>query len=122
MKIIEKPWGREIWWAHVNTKYLGKILEIKNGHQLSLQYHQIKEETIYVLKGSLTLFHAEQRSGQIKKEVLVEGETFHVRPLAIHRFAAETGDVTLIEVSTDFPEDVVRLEDDYNRYNDINME
>jgi len=115
MRIVEKPWGREIWWAHLDGKYLGKILEIKEGNQLSLQYHQIKEETIYVLKGSLTLLCTHHRDGQIKKEILEEGEMFHIPPLSVHRFAAENGDVTLVEVSTDFPDDVVRLEDDYNR-------
>ena len=115
MKIVDKPWGREIWWAHAEGKYMGKTLEIKDGHKLSLQYHNIKDETIYVLKGKLTLFHSRHRDGQIKKEVLSEGDTYRVRPLTIHRFAAESGDVTLLEVSTDYPDDVVRLEDDYDR-------
>ena len=56
MKTVEKPWGREIWWAHAKGKYMGKTLEIKDGHRLSLQYHNDKDETIYVLKGRLTLF------------------------------------------------------------------
>ena len=53
MKKVDKPWGSEIWWAHSKGKYMGKILNIKKGHRLSLQYHTEKEETIYVLTGRL---------------------------------------------------------------------
>ena len=94
---------------------MGKTLEIKQGHRLSLQYHQQKDETIYVQSGKLNLFYAEQKDGQLRETILNAGESFRVRPGTIHRFAADFGDVTLLEVSTDHPDDVVRLEDDYDR-------
>ncbi len=115
MKTVEKPWGKEVWWAHAKGKYMGKTLEIKDGNRLSLQLHREKDETIYVLSGRLTLFYSESRDGQLKETILEEGEAFRVRPFMVHRFSAQHGDVTLLEVSTDFPNDVVRLEDDYNR-------
>jgi len=115
MKIVEKPWGKEIWWAHAKGKYMGKTLEITDGHRLSLQFHREKDETIYVLSGRLSLFYSEQKDGRIKEKILEEGEAFRVRPFTVHRFAAQNGNVTLLEVSTDFPDDVVRVEDDYSR-------
>ena len=115
MKIVDKPWGREIWWAHAKGKYMGKTLEISDGHRLSLQLHREKDETIYVLSGRLTLFYSKEKDGKLDEVILEEGEAFRVRPLTVHRFAAEHGDVTLLEVSTDFPNDVVRIEDDYSR-------
>ena len=60
MKVVDKPWGREIWWAHAKDKYMGKILEINAGERLSLQFHIDKDETIYVTKGSLKLYYAER--------------------------------------------------------------
>ena len=115
MKIVTKPWGREVWWAHAKNKYMGKLLEINDGHKLSLQYHNIKDETIYVLSGTLSLFYSARKDGELKEMKLEEGESFRVIPHTIHRFATQDGDVTLLEVSTDHPEDVVRLEDDYDR-------
>jgi mannose-6-phosphate isomerase-like protein (cupin superfamily) len=108
--IIEKPWGFENRWA-INEKYLGKILHINRGHRLSLQYHKIKDETIYVLSGVLSL-HLEHSVA-----TLAEGESYRIRPGVVHRFEAPEGgtDVVLIEVSTPEIDDVVRLEDDYRR-------
>ena len=123
-KRIEKPWGYEEVWGNVPGKYLGKTLHINMKQRLSLQYHKEKEETIYVIRGVLTLITKEwqekddrmlnQQLSQ-KKIKLGPGEYFHIKPGMIHRFCAENGDVVLAEVSTYFPDDVVRLEDDYNR-------
>ena len=119
MKVVNKPWGSEVWWAHAEGKYMGKTLNITRGNRLSLQYHEEKDETIYVMKGTLTLYHAASpavaEAGGIVKKTLYVGESFRVLPNTVHRFAAEISDVTLLEVSTDHPEDVVRIEDDYNR-------
>ena len=108
--IIEKPWGFENRWA-INEKYLGKILHINRGHRLSLQYHKVKDETIYVLSGVLSLHLGAY------VVTLMEGESYHIRPGVVHRFEApEDGtDVVLIEVSTPEIDDIVRLEDDYKR-------
>ena len=107
---VDKPWGHEIRWA-LNEKYIGKILYIKAGQQLSLQYHEVKDETIYVLKGDLIV----KGSGE-QVQILGEGESLRIQPLTVHRFCApSTHDVTLVEVSTPEIDDVVRLEDDYGR-------
>lgn len=109
---VDKPWGHEIRWA-VNDKYLGKILHISRGCQLSRQYHEIKDETIYVLNGVLIL---ELGKEPIKRKVLTEGQSYRITPNTIHRFVAPSDSfVNLIEVSTPEIEDVVRLEDDYGR-------
>jgi mannose-6-phosphate isomerase-like protein (cupin superfamily) len=108
--IVEKPWGFENRWA-INEKYLGKILHINRGHRLSLQYHNVKDETIYVLSGVLSLHLGDD------VVTLMEGESFHIKPGVVHRFEAPKHgtDVVLIEVSTPEIDDVVRLEDDYRR-------
>jgi len=117
--IIEKPWGHEELWAQA-TRYVGKILFIKKGHRLSRQYHKIKEETIMVLDGTLMLEAGPYtKGGDIKRHVLEPGGIFHVFPGTIHRFCAEKNDVRLVEVSTTEISDVVRLEDDYRRVEDI---
>jgi len=110
---VEKPWGHEIRWA-ITDKYLGKILHINKGQKLSRQYHEIKDESIYVLKGVLIL---EIGSGQdLHTHFLKQGETYRVKPGTIHRFAAPNdGYVKLIEVSTPEINDVIRLEDNYGR-------
>ena len=111
-KTVNKPWGHELIWSHCN-KFVGKILYINKGHKLSRQYHEQKEETIFVLTGTLLL---ELGQGDELQQVdLKEGQSFHVTPGTIHRFCAPHGDVRLAEVSTPELYDVVRLEDDYSR-------
>jgi len=106
---IFKPWGREIRWA-ITDKYLGKILHINPGHQLSLQYHEVKDESIYVLEGTLIVKDGE------RAVILEEGDSMRIQPGTVHRFCAPNGThVKLIEVSTPEIDDVVRLEDDYGR-------
>ncbi len=118
---VEKPWGHEIRWA-ANDRYIGKILHIKSGHRLSKQYHQEKDETIYVLDGTLLLefgphidAYVDEDTPQPVRTTLVSGTSQRIEPKIIHRFCAEIGDVTLIEVSTPEMQDVVRLADDYAR-------
>ena len=110
---IKKPWGHEIIWAHT-ADYVGKLLTINYNHKLSRQYHKVKEETIFVLTGTLILEIGEGEN-IIRKE-LPQGQEFHITPGLVHRFIAEFGDVELMEVSTPYLNDVVRLEDDYDRY------
>lgn len=113
--IVNKPWGHEEIWAQTND-YVGKILFIKEGQRLSLQYHKIKEETIRVLSGTLEVIYNCPGDGGCKNKILKAGETFHVSPLMVHRFCASQGtDVELIEVSTNHLHDVERLDDDYSR-------
>lgn len=112
MRRVEKPWGYEVIWAETKD-YVGKLLYIKKGHRLSKQYHNIKEETIYVVNGVL---YNEDENDKITK--ILPGENFHVSPKQIHRFCAKECDVELMEVSTPHLSDVVRLEDDYRRKED----
>lgn len=122
--IIKKPWGREEIWGNLPGKYLGKTLHINMNNRLSLQFHKKKEETIYVVRGVLTLITQvyQETDDRMPSKMLVEkkqklspGEYYHIKPGLIHRFCAENGDVVLAEVSTYFPDDVVRIEDDYKR-------
>ena len=111
-KRINKPWGHETIWSHCE-KFVGKILTINRGHKLSRQYHKEKEETIFVLTGTLLLEVG--MGSKLEKIDLKKGQSFHVTPGTIHRFCAPYGDVELAEVSTPELDDVVRLEDDYSR-------
>jgi mannose-6-phosphate isomerase-like protein (cupin superfamily) len=113
--IVDKPWGYEHIWGKTD-KYVGKLLHINKGERLSLQYHKIKEETIYVLEGMLELVLEEGSRRDMHSVFLKPGDTFHISPLTIHRFAATQGtDVRLMEVSTTELDDVIRIEDDYSR-------
>ena len=112
---IQKPWGHEIRFAETE-KYLGKILYIARGHKLSRQYHEIKDETIMVYHGTLTLELGIPGTKSFETKTLRYGQRFRVLPGVIHRFiASDDGPVTLIEVSSPEIDDVVRLEDDYKR-------
>jgi len=111
MNRVEKPWGHEIRWA-VTDKYLGKILRIEPGQRLSRQYHEVKDESIYVLDGTLIL---ELHENPIEKIILRPGARWRIQPQTIHRFCAPSDGCTLIEVSTPEIDDVIRLEDDYGR-------
>jgi mannose-6-phosphate isomerase-like protein (cupin superfamily) len=110
---VEKPWGWELWWAHTPA-YVAKTLFIRAGEQLSLQYHERKDETIYVQEGEM-IFLVDTRDGQGLRELVMKpGDAFHVVPGTIHRMRAVT-DVLVLEASTPEVEDVVRLEDSYGR-------
>jgi len=112
-EIVEKPWGYEEIWANCD-KYVGKILFIKNGSKLSRQYHEVKDETIYVLDGVLLLELG--RDDDMLSISMKQGDTQHITPGLVHRFCADCGtDVRLLEVSTTELNDVVRIEDDYGR-------
>jgi len=105
VKIVEKPWGREIWIAD-EPEYGGKIIEIKKGFSTSVHYHEQKKETIYVDKGRLKV-----RSGP-NEFVVNEGEEITIEPYTVHQLIA-LEDVRLIEVSTQPLNERVRVEDPY---------
>ena len=111
MKRVEKPWGYEEIWAKTNN-YVGKTIVIRQGHRLSLQYHQKKEETIYVIDGHLRIWKNNNERDYVDYE---PGSVYHVNPGEVHRFGAAYKDVKIVEVSTPELNDVIRLEDDYNR-------
>lgn len=108
----EKPWGYELLWAHTKD-YVAKILFIRRGESLSLQYHREKEETLYLETGEC-LFEAGPEPSKLEKKTLKPGDVFHFPPGFIHRMTALT-DCRLFEVSTPQLSDVVRLKDNYGR-------
>lgn len=109
---VEKPWGYELIWARTG-RYVGKILHINAGCALSYQYHRVKEETIYVMHGVLTL-HVSDDDAPPRVIELKQGEAFHIVAGLRHRFEAKA-EVDLLEASTPELDDVVRLEDRYGR-------
>ena len=110
--VVDKPWGHELIWAKTD-RYVGKILHIKAGEALSLQYHRVKDETIMVLSGRLQLvFFADGE--EPKSRELLPREPFHVTAGLRHRMIA-IEDTEVLEVSTPELDDVVRLEDRYGR-------
>lgn len=110
-KKVNKPWGYELIWAHTG-KYVGKILFIESGQALSLQYHNQKDETIYMINGKMNL--EINKNGKRKINRMSAGDSFHIEPRTIHRMVAVT-DCLVCEVSTPELNDVVRLEDRYGR-------
>ena len=121
-KIVEKPWGREIWFAD-QAAYAGKILEVKKGMRLSLQYHERKTETLYLMSGKMKLVfhemapgevHAAVKLGEADEFIWEVGKTVHIPVRTIHRFEA-IEDSILLESSTPDLTDIVRLQDDFSR-------
>jgi quercetin dioxygenase-like cupin family protein len=109
---VEKPWGYELIWARTD-RYVGKILHINKGHALSLQYHERKDETVYLMSGRMR-FQTGAEGEPLRDRVLEAGELFHITPHLRHRMIAET-DCDVLEASTPELDDVVRLEDRYGR-------
>lgn len=108
---VNKPWGYELHWAKTD-RYVGKVLHVTAGHALSLQYHNIKDETIYLYSGRM-LFEIE-RDGVLTRQEMQPGDAVHVTPKTVHRMTA-IEDCDILEVSTPELDDVVRLEDRYGR-------
>lgn len=112
-KQVIKPWGYELWWAE-NDHYIGKILHIEQDQQLSWQYHRIKDETLYLLRGQI-LIRFETEEGIVLEDYLDSNRSFHVPPGTKHRLIGGSGGGDVLEVSTSEVDDVVRLEDEYGR-------
>ena len=111
---VEKPWGHEVWWAHTD-RYAGKLLHLKRGESLSLQYHNVKDETILLQSGRL-LFETRLagETGELRRIEMKPGDAFHIAPGVLHRMTG-IEDCDIVEVSTPELDDVVRLEDRYGR-------
>jgi len=109
---VDKPWGHELIWAHTE-RYVGKILHIRAGEALSLQYHRAKDETVMVLAGRMRFEHFVDGAAPTVSE-LVPMTPFHIPPGLRHRMIA-IEDTDVLEVSTPELDDVVRLEDRYGR-------
>jgi quercetin dioxygenase-like cupin family protein len=108
---VEKPWGYELHWAKTD-RYVGKVIHINKGHALSLQYHNVKDETIFLWSGKL-LFEIDV-DGTLTRREMGPGEACHVTPKTVHRMTA-IEDCDVFEASTPELQDVVRLEDRYGR-------
>lgn len=111
IKTVDKPWGHETIWAHTDT-YVGKILHIKAGQALSVQYHNVKDETVFLLSGNLIY---RVWDGDTPQNVdLKIGMAYRITPGTVHQMEAVT-DCDVLEVSTPHLDDVVRLKDRYGR-------
>ena len=112
MTRVEKPWGYELHWAKTD-RYVGKLIHVNAGHALSLQYHNRKDETIYLHSGRL-LFEIQEPGRALVTREMRPGERVHITPMTVHRMTA-IEDSDIFEVSTPELDDVVRLEDRYGR-------
>lgn len=110
---VEKPWGHELIWA-LSESYCGKVLFVKAGAALSLQFHNEKDESWLVQSGRAKLELGEVGQAVLNEEVISAGAAFRYRPGTVHRITA-IEDTTILEVSTPHLDDVVRLEDLYGR-------
>ena len=115
VRVVPKPWGHETIWANTDL-YVGKVLHIKAGHSLSVQYHNLKDETIHLLSGTMIYRVGTADGGRQDLQVveLKAGESFRNEPGTIHQMEAVT-DCVLLEASTPHLDDVVRLTDRYGR-------
>ncbi len=109
---VDKPWGYEIRWA-VTSRYLGKIIHVKKGEALSLQYHEVKDEWLLVRQGAVDI-EIGGLEGTLERVRMREGDSVHLPPRTRHRITA-VEDADIFEVSTPEIDDVVRLEDRYGR-------
>lgn len=110
-KIIKKPWGSEEI-IEINNKFMFKKLYMKKSHQCSLQYHNVKKESVLVLSGKLKVMI--KKNKKIINKILTKGQNILIKPKTIHRMRAITN-CTYLEASTPEINDVVRIEDDYKR-------
>jgi len=108
----EKPWGYEIWFAQTD-RYVGKIIYVRAGQQLSLQYHQHKDETMYCMSGDARVVH--EQEGRLIEVLFSSGMSFRVTPGTKHRLKAGETDCRILEASTPEVDDVIRLQDDFGR-------
>ena len=109
----DKPWGHELIWA-LTDRYCGKLLFVKAGASLSLQFHNEKDESWLVQSGRAKLELGDAGQKVLSEEVIGPGSAFHYRPGTVHRVTA-IEDTTILEVSTPHLDDIVRLEDRYGR-------
>ncbi len=110
---VVKPWGHETIWAHTD-RYVGKILHVKAGEKLSIQYHERKDETVYLLRGEMKYWVQLPGETELRDQRLVAGQAFRITPHTIHAIEAVT-DIDVLEASTPELDDVVRLHDRYGR-------
>ena len=113
VKHVPKPWGHETIWAHTE-RYVGKILHINAGESLSVQYHERKDETVYLLAGEMIYWVKPEGESELRDMKLTVGEAFRITPGTVHYMEAVT-DCDVLEASPPELDDVVRLQDRYGR-------
>lgn len=111
VKVVQKPWGYERIWAH-SDRYVGKLLHINAGHELSVQYHNKKDETVHLLSGEM--IYKVKRGDTLEDMKLTAGESFRITAGTVHQMIAVT-DCDVLEASTAEVDDVVRISDRYGR-------
>ena len=109
---VEKPWGHELIWAETDL-YVGKILHVKSGEALSVQMHEIKDETLHLLSGEIELWAGPAPEAMVKVG-LAQGESYRIRPRTVHMIVA-VSDADVLEASTPHLQDVVRFQARYGR-------
>jgi mannose-6-phosphate isomerase len=112
VRTVPKPWGHETIWAHTD-QYVGKVLHIRAGQALSVQYHKQKDETIHLLRGKM-IYRVRDASGVLREVELNQGQSYRNEPGTVHQMEAVT-DCDVLEASTPHLDDVVRLSDRYGR-------
>ncbi len=112
VRVVPKPWGHETIWAHTD-RYVGKVLHIKAGHALSVQYHTRKDETIHLMSGEM-IYRVGSDRETLRDVRLRPGESYRNTPGMVHQMEAVT-DCDVLEASTPDLDDVVRLSDRYGR-------
>ena len=110
---VEKPWGYELIWA-LTDMYCGKVLFVRAGEKLSLQFHREKDESWLIHSGLVKIELSSAGEAVLKEEIVGDGAAFRFRPGTVHRVTA-LEDTTILEASTPQLEDIVRLEDAYGR-------
>lgn len=110
---VEKPWGWELIWAEAD-QYVGKLLFIRAGEALSLQYHEVKDESWLVREGRARLELGEVGGGDLETAEIAADDAFRFRPGTVHRVTA-LEDTLIVEVSTPHLDDVIRVDDRYGR-------
>lgn len=114
-KIIKKPWGWEEIWADRPNKYLGKTININMKESLPFQYSQKKEGTFYIVRGVLVLYVKNNLTENIKKINLGPGQCYNIPPRTKYKLSAEKGDVSFVEASTYFIDDIIIENENYDR-------
>lgn len=109
---VDKPWGHELIWAETE-RYVGKILHVRAGEALSVQYHREKDETICLLSGTMK-FRVGPSEDKMDEVLMAPMQTVHLPPGTVHQMIALT-DCDVLEASTPQLDDVVRLQDRYGR-------
>jgi mannose-6-phosphate isomerase len=110
---VDKPWGWELIWAETD-RYVGKVLFVRAGESLSLQFHRVKDEAWYVQSGRAKIELGKVGEAVLSEEIVAAPAYFRFEPGTVHRVTA-LDDTAIVEVSTPELDDVVRLEDRYGR-------